>query len=231
MSMIIKLLGLQELEIEITGLEKALTDARGKLGESPALQKAKADAAAAETSYRQLSDRQKELEWQSEDIDTKLKNVNEKLYSGRVSNPKELTSLQLEAGLLSEKAAGLDEKALDVMEKTEAADQEFSQAAARLTQAESAWHVEQQGLKQEIDNMQQKIAILEEKRAKSADEISPEALQLYQRVKMQKGVAVARVAHGTCEGCRISLSTAQLQRARSGSLERCANCGRILYGE
>ncbi|MEE8619379.1 MAG: C4-type zinc ribbon domain-containing protein [Dehalococcoidales bacterium] len=32
-----------------------------------------------------------------------------------------------------------------------------------------------------------------------------------------------------CRGCRISLSAAELQQARSGSLVQCSNCGRILF--
>ncbi|MDI6814491.1 MAG: hypothetical protein QMC90_00160 [Dehalococcoidales bacterium] len=41
----------------------------------------------------------------------------------------------------------------------------------------------------------------------------------------QRGTAVAKVEQGLCRGCRISLSTAKLQQARSGSLVQCSSCG------
>lgn len=231
MSSVTKLIGLQELEIEIASLEKALADSQGRVGESPALRQAKENVKRAENIYKELGDHQKEMEWQSEDINTKLKAVNEKLYSGRVTNPKELTSLQHEASILSGKANELDGEALDVIEKAEIAGQNLSSEREKLKQAEGIWHVEQQQLKEEIDNIQEKLATLKEKRSGSIEGISPYAMQLYERVKQQRGVAVARVTQGTCGGCRIGLSTAQLQRARGETLERCGNCGRILFCE
>ena len=231
MSRVERLIGLQELEIEMAGLEKALAEARAKVGESPALKKAKLDVAQASENYQQLCEQQKGLEWQSEDAHTKLKAVNEKLYSGRVSSPKELTNLQQEAELLNSKASALDEEGLEVIEKAENAAKSLAGLKGTLEQTEAVWQVEQKNLKEEIANMQLKLEQLREKRELSIKDISGHALQLYERVKQQKGVAVARVVHGTCEGCRISLSTAQLQRARGESLERCGNCGRILFCE
>ena len=54
-------------------------------------------------------------------------------------------------------------------------------------------------------------------------------IDLYTELKKQKGIAVAKVEQGICRGCRISLPTAELQQARSGSLVRCSSCGRILF--
>ena len=49
------------------------------------------------------------------------------------------------------------------------------------------------------------------------------------KLKKQKGTAVAKVEQGVCCGCRISLPSTELQRARSDSLVRCSSCGRILF--
>jgi predicted nucleic acid-binding Zn-ribbon protein len=41
---------------------------------------------------------------------------------------------------------------------------------------------------------------------------------------------VAEVSAGICSGCRVTLTAATLQRARtSAALPLCDNCGRILY--
>jgi len=86
-------------------------------------------------------------------------------------------------------------------------------------------------LKQEIESNRHKIAVLEEKHAQLKSEIDAGTMHIYKRLKQQRGSAVARVVQGTCEGCRLSLSSAQLQRSRSADMEKCANCGRILFSE
>jgi len=231
MSVVIKLLELQELEIEIAALEKAITEARSNLGESQALKKARVDAVKWDNHLRQLTSRQKDLELQSQELDAKLKNVNEKLYSGRVTNPKELTNLQQEADLLGTKAARVDEETIAVMEQTEKASDACKQSQHTLKEEEDSSRIEQKKLKEEIEDMLQKLGLLKQRHAQMSGEIPPQVLQQYERIKMQKGIAVARVSHGSCGGCRINLSTSQLQRVRNEPLERCANCGRILFSE
>ena len=59
MSSVTKLIGLQELEIEIASLEKVLADSQGKVGESPALRQAKENVKRADDTYKKLVDHQK----------------------------------------------------------------------------------------------------------------------------------------------------------------------------
>lgn len=231
MSITLKLLGLQELEIEIAALEKALAEGRGQLGESRQLYQARQNKARLEESHRQAADRLKTLEWQSEDLKGKLKRVNDQLYSGRINNPKELTSLQHEAEVLNANLADVDEKALGEMENVDTLNGELNLAADSLAVVENNWKLDQNQLTQDIQTILEKLAVLRQKRDKAAGEIDAQTLQVYERIKAQRSFAVARVVNGTCEGCRISLSSAQLQHARSASMEKCANCGRILFCE
>jgi len=231
MSITLKLLGLQELEIEIAALEAALAEGRSRLGESRQLCDARQTKARLEESHRQAADRLKALEWQSEDLKNKLKNVNDQLYSGRITNPKELTSLQHEAELLSAHMADVDEQALKEMENADTLNGELNLAADSLAVVENNWKLDQNQLAQDIQAALEKLTVLRQKRDNAAGEIDAQALQVYERIKAQRSFAVARVVNGTCEGCRISLSSAQLQHARSTSMEKCANCGRILFCE
>ena len=49
-------------------------------------------------------------------------------------------------------------------------------------------------------------------------------------LKTRDGSAVAKVERGMCQGCRLTLPTLELQRARSSEgIARCGSCGRILY--
>jgi predicted nucleic acid-binding Zn-ribbon protein len=231
MGAVFKLLALQQLESEIESLQKASSQARSRLGESPELKQARANMQREQARQEQLAGDLKKLEWQAEDLKSKLENVNRQLYGGSIKNPKELTVLLHEGQLLSGQLATVDEEALAVMEALEAGSGELSRLQEALKQVEASWREQQHQLTLEIQAANERLNMLEKEHSVLVAEILPEEMQMYQRIKIQRGFAVARVAQGTCEGCRISLSSAQLQRSRGGSLERCANCGRILCNE
>ena len=77
-------------------------------------------------------------------------------------------------------------------------------------------------LKGELSELQRKRQLL-------SGEIDPQAVEFYEKLREQKGQTVAKVEQGICRGCRISLSSSELQRARSGNLVQCSSCGRILF--
>jgi len=231
MSTIAKLLALQDLEFELAALRRQSVEAQNRLGESSALKKARQELEQAENTYQDLCSQQQSLEWQSEDFKSKLQVVNEQLYSGRVKNPKELTNLQREAEIFSANLAKTEEEALLVMEKTEGMTDELELARKNMQQAEEEWTEEQGRLKKEIEKNRQKMTSLQEKHAQLKPTIDAGTMRIYERLKQQRGSAVARVVQGSCEGCHLSLSSAQLQRSRGDSMEKCANCGRILFSE
>jgi hypothetical protein len=73
------------------------------------------------------------------------------------------------------------------------------------------------------------LADLKQKQQLHLTKIDHQAAEFYYELKKQRGQAVAKVEQGLCRGCRISLPTAELQRARSGNLVQCSSCGRLLF--
>ena len=115
------------------------------------------------------------------------------------------------------------------MEQTEATAARVAGIAARLKKLGAAWRAEQKQLKSGIKERKEQLVGLTEKRASLSAGIEPEAVQFYTGLRERKGTAVARVEQGICRGCRISLSSAELQRVKSGALIECTSCGRILF--
>ena len=76
-----------------------------------------------------------------------------------------------------------------------------------------------------------RLADLRTRRDAKAVPLPPDALARYESLRRTRGGrAIAEVKGGTCQTCRVSLTTATLQRARAGSgFVPCSNCGRILY--
>ncbi|MEE8194779.1 MAG: C4-type zinc ribbon domain-containing protein [Dehalococcoidales bacterium] len=229
MSIARQLYQLQSIELEIESEEQALARSVSQLGESQALVRTRARLSTAEQHLGQLEHEQHDAEWRVEDLEPKLAAARESLYSGRISNPKELSSLQHEVEGLAARRNQLEEKALEIMERVELATAELARAGSELEALENVWRGEQQKLSVEIERLKDTLSELKRRRQLMLAGISAEAVDFYNRLKVQKGWAMARVEQGTCGGCRISLSTAELQRARGDRLVECSSCGRILF--
>jgi len=229
MGMARQLYQLQVIEVEIKSREQALAKCLGQLGESQMVAEAKARLLSAQERLEKLKHEQHSAEWEIEDLEAKLSAAKDSLYSGRIKNPKELSSLQHEVEGLNAIHDQMEEKVLGIMEQVELATAELDNLSNKFKALEEEWHGEQQRLSAEIKQLKSSLSKLKNERQMALDSIDAETVDLYNHLKKQKGLAVARVEQGTCCGCRISLSTAELQRARGGSLVKCNSCGRILF--
>jgi predicted nucleic acid-binding Zn-ribbon protein len=99
---------------------------------------------------------------------------------------------------------------------------------SELGRLEDAWRRLQERLLADAGRHQAAIAELRQKRQSLIAGIDPAAVDIYNEAR-RKGRAVAKVEQGTCRGCGISLSTAQLQQAKGDRLVRCSSCGRVLF--
>jgi len=160
---------------------------------------------------------------------TNISELEKKLYSGKVTNPKELTGLQQDAESLKTRRKEKEDRALEIMEQREAASVGVRERQVYLTGVEEAWRTEQAALEKEAGELALRIESLERQRQEFRAGLEAGLVEQYDKLKAQKGSAVAGVEQGICRGCRISLSQAQLRQVRTGALARCGNCGRILY--
>ena len=229
MATIKQLYHLQEIELEIEAAERSVQQIISQLSQNKAVVKAQNKLADKKQRLEELKRQQNSAEWEIDDFTTKLKATEEQLYSGRISNPKELASLQQEAELLKVKRDQLEDKALEIIDKIELAEAEVEALSGDLKTMEAEWQNQQDKLSGDKEQLVDKIAELKQKQPQLLAGIEPQLAQLYYRLKQNKGRAVAKVEQGVCRGCRISLPTAELQQARSGQLVQCSSCGRILF--
>jgi len=229
MSVAKQLYQLQEVELEIESNEKALAQLASQLGESQAVVRAQAKLKLKQQHLEELGRQQHSAEWEIEDLVNKLAPAEEKLYSGRIKDPKELTNLQHEVDVLRVRRNQLEDQALEVMDQVELSTASVATLSNELKTLEADWHSQQQQLSTDMEQLKTTLADLKHKRQLLSANIDPQAIEFYQGLRKQKGLAVAKVEQGVCQGCRISLPTTELQRARSDSLVQCSSCGRILF--
>jgi predicted nucleic acid-binding Zn-ribbon protein len=163
------------------------------------------------------------------DISSKIAVAEEKLYGGKITNPKELSSLQHEVSTMKARSDQLENSALEVIDQVEAAENSVAQAKTDLQKLGDEWQRQQRQLSEEIEELKSSLEDLRQKRQKLSGEIEPPAVALYEKIRQQKKPPVAKVEQGICRVCHISLSASELQRARSGQPVQCGSCGRILF--
>jgi uncharacterized protein len=220
---------LQEIDLALEANSQAQIRVSAQIGESPVVVKARATLAEEQKKLEDLSRQQKSTEWEIDDLTTKIKDIEKKLYGGKIFNSKELSSLQQEADDMKKRRSHFEDKVLELMDQSELTRKTIANDAAELTKMETLWQIQQKQLSAELAQLKATRAELENSRQQQAALIESGALAFYQELRKRKGIAVAKVEVGACQGCRISLPNADIQQAKSGGLVRCSSCGRILF--
>jgi len=229
MSVAKQLYQLQEVDLELESDERTLNYIASQLGESEVVIEIQNKLASERQHLEELTRQQHSIEWEIDDITSKITSVEEELYSGRIRNPKELTDLQPETDSLKAKRNKLEDQALEIMEQVELATKNVVSLDSELKRLEAEWQSQQQKLSTDQEQLKAAMSNLKHKRELLASEIDPQAVEIYQELKRLRRTAVAKVEQGICRGCRISLPVTELRQARSGNLVRCSSCGRILF--
>ncbi len=229
MGVIKQLYQLQEVDLEIESSERALVQIAHQLGESQVVVRAQTKLKSEQQRLEELGHQQHSAEWEIDDLVSKLTTAEEKLYSGRVKDSKELTNLQREVNGLRARRDHLEDMVLKIMDQIELSMASVVALSNELKTLEAEWYSQQRQLSTNMEQLKTTLSTLKHKRQLLSVRIDSQVVELYQGLKRQKGQAVAKVEQGICYGCRISLPTIELQRVRSDNLVQCSSCGRILF--
>jgi predicted nucleic acid-binding Zn-ribbon protein len=224
------LLALQTADSDLDAKRARLDEIKASLGASAGLSAARAAVEAADRELKAHEATQRQLEWQVDDLSDKIRELDARLYSGRIGNPKELASLQTEIQHMRADLGALEERALEAIDATDQQRAEVERLRRELAEVEARWRDEQAAMKNEQAELIAAVAQILDRRATIAREVGAATLAKYEELrKSRRGLAVARVDRNTCLGCRTTLPTSQVQTARHGDLAFCSSCGRILY--
>jgi hypothetical protein len=230
MSAASELLVLQDLDLALDRVTSRLQEIEESLAESDELMAARGDLSDKSASLSILTVRQVDLEHEVEDVSAKASEVEVKLYGGKVSSPKELSDLDADLKSIRALIAKKEDTLLAHLVEVEVAESEHSAASENYAIVEASWRTHHDELIQERDRLQPEAKDLTLRRDEAATAVDGRAVSLYKLLRGRKdGVAVSRVERGMCQGCRITLPGAVLQKARvSSALVQCVSCERIL---
>lgn len=226
-----RLYQLQSLDSDIDKARQQLAAIAARLGESQALKAAKKAVEAIEHNLHAIQTQMRDLDLEVKSLSQKITQQEKMLYGGRAMSAKEAANLQDEVLSLKRRHSQREEALLEVMVEAETAEGIKEKAQAELANVKAQWALDQEKLMQTQSALQGKIAQWLEQRPTAVRGIDQADLSTYETLRPHKaGVAVVIVKNNVCQGCGMTPSNSNLQRARSDAeLTYCDGCGRILY--
>jgi len=234
------LIGLQEVDGRIRELEQELKDLpQRKAHETARLSGVSADLQAAKAGQEYANQRVRGYEEDAKALDDKIRQL--KTTQAGLKTNKEYQQYSLQIDLINH---DLD----TTLNNAAAATDDLPGAEARVKDAQAKYDAEADGVKQFCDEIDARIAAVNEelaaaqveRAARVKDVNDPKFLLYYERLRTKRWPVVSALTHdGVCDGCHLVQppSVGQLAdaNAKNGTLGRpqsivaCTMCGRILY--
>jgi len=231
MTRVRKLYELQLVDTQIARLEAALAALDDGTAMRAQVEQARTaeETARAELQARQSRLRDLELELQS--TVGKANKVEQDLYSGRISNPKELRAMQEDVEAVGRQRQRIEDEMLGLMEEVERQLEQIRalEAARQARERELDEHLEEYTTRQRA--LTAELEAARRQRDALAAEVDPDFLRRYERLRSRKdGLAVTAVNGSVCNACHMTVPEAVLNAARErDEIRTCEDCGRILY--
>ena len=176
--------------------------------------------------------RQKRYEGEVVAVESRLADLDGKLYGGAITSPKEATSLQDEMVHLRKRQDDLEGQVLEIMELIEPFDAELL-ALAAIGESQDAILAEARALLDETEAaIVDDLAASAERRSAAVAGVPDEVLARYEKGRPSFGSSTAvRFSGSDCSGCPYSMPAVEADRVKSmeaGTLTDCSECGRLV---
>jgi predicted nucleic acid-binding Zn-ribbon protein len=233
-----------ELEVLLTLQEhdsalERLLHRHQTLPERDALHEAEATASALDARLAttraerdEVAREEQQLDDEATSLAAKASEVDKRMYSGEVSSPKELQSMQADIDQLRRHQRSVENRELELMEQREPLDA----TVADLEQQRATLATEVDRLAAALGAAEAEIIAEMQTERTTRDEIASSIdaalVREYDRCRaVAKGPGVARLVGTTCQGCHLSvpaIEAEQIKRTGGQPLAFCDNCGAIL---
>lgn len=230
MNQITLLLELQR--VDTSGDENAAARAalQAQLADTAALQSARGTYEESDRGSSTLKAQLRSLELETNGLADKLKVVSERLYSGRITNAKELAGLNEDEKMLQRRKSDLEDQELALMEQIETADKSVASkrsAFDKVSGDTQSRNDKERTALQELDESDESLTL---RRGKLRNQFPPEVLRVYDDLRVtKKGRAVVTMRHDACAACGTQVPSGFIARVKTGKeLVFCTSCARIL---
>jgi predicted nucleic acid-binding Zn-ribbon protein len=220
---------LQTIDNELDDKTKRACQVDEQLASDPSIAAARAALDAEQKRLADLRGALRDRELEAKGLDAKIKEIENRLYSGRVTNPKELDGMEKDLQMHKRQRGVLDDRLLELMDAVEQAQKRADDQARALKQLESARASDIAHLSREREELTARLAELTTEREQTRGALDADTLRSYDNLRRTKGRAVAQLRRDACGACGVALPTGLIQRVRAeDETVLCSSCGRIL---
>ncbi len=180
----------------------------------------------------ELGRSQQRLEDEIASLSERANQAEKQLYSGAVTNPRELQALQDDVASIRRRIGQLEDDELEIMELVEPVDAERSELAGQRDRLDAEGERLRAALAEAESELAAQLATVQTDRETAAADVPVDLWPEYDKLRARlAGVAIARLVGSTCQGCHLALPAVEVDRIRKLSLDEavyCEECGRLL---
>jgi predicted nucleic acid-binding Zn-ribbon protein len=222
---------LQHLDTRIDALKKEYASLDGGQADKILQTKAEAEHNEADAALKGHNAMVVELDLEQKAVEVKRAEYETKLYSGSVTNPKELQAMQDEIDMLARQRALLDQKLLTQMDALEVCRVQHAETTKTRKLARARLREKIAAAKKSVAAMSIEARTLRTQRRDAAAAVPPELLTQYELIRQARhGLAIAAIEDSNaCGACRMALPSSIVREVKLGvAIQMCPNCTRLL---
>lgn len=229
-----ELWALQQIDSRIFDLEKQLAALDTGAQAKAALLAAQSASETATATLHKLEAEIADVDLASKSTATKIKDVENRMYSGKVTNAKELEAMQADVQMLKRQRDKLETRELELMDEQAEAKEQAEKAALKLLECQKNYQqvaAAYIAARQKLDAELAEARAEREKQAVAAAEASSGYARKYDLLKKKLGkLVVTEISGGSCGVCHINVPADVVKAVAAGEeMVVCESCGRVLY--
>lgn len=223
---------LQSIDVEIAHANAQIAALTGSKELRAKYSAAKTALDKAEKTLAVYESEVRDCELHLKSIDEKRGSFEKRLYSGSITNPKELSATEKEIEILKGKQGEMDVRTLELYELVEEAKAKVDSVREITQTVETKARRVIKHEANEKARLEAEIVEMTALRESTAAGFTEKALlSKYESIRKHTGgTGIARVIDGKCEGCHVAITSYAVGcLLKDDSVETCENCGRILF--
>ena len=229
--------------VELQAIENAVSARYAeteKVKANPGLDKAENNLAVSKqkieeknNKFHELDVKRKKLEDTMDTHDEKIKSNESKLFSGTITDPKELTNYQEEIQMFKNSNSKLEDEILEIMEEQDMAKPEVDALKEEMIGLNSIVLRIKNEMDEKLEGLKHNIEGLKKRKEDVVLRIPGDYLKKYNDLKTKKGgIAVSVIKDNFCSACNMEIPSIETERfIDSDEIYKCPICGRmsVLY--
>ncbi|MDD3838946.1 MAG: C4-type zinc ribbon domain-containing protein [Clostridia bacterium] len=164
-----------------------------------------------------------------EDLTYNLKGDHERLYSGEISDIKQLEHLQNNAERYKREINNKEEELINLIDQIKVMEDNINKIRVKMAKGKKEYMKINKLHKQEMGTINSKIDEIKDEMEKVEKKIEPELLKRYKNARKFKKIVVAKLKQNKCSGCNMTIPFALIDKLKNeDEIVECETCGRVI---